>query len=51
MKRFDAYLVLIATAPVRSYFRSVLSIGLIVLHQLVMFFVQPLFEGQTVRIR
>ena len=48
MRRFNVYFVLTTAALVLAYFSSVLSIALIVLHQLVMFFGQPLFKGQRV---
>lgn len=47
-KKLNVYSVLIMAALVLSYFSSVLSIGLIVLHQLVMFIAQPLFKGKPV---
>ena len=43
---FNVYFVLILVALVLSYFNSLLSIGLIVMHQLVMFFGPPIFKGR-----
>jgi len=45
-RRFNVFFVLMSLALVLSYFNRLMSIGLIVLHQLVMFFVQPIFKGQ-----
>jgi len=43
---FNVYSVLILAALAVSYFSSLLSIGLIVLHQLVMFLAAPFFKGR-----
>ncbi len=45
-RRFNVFFVLMMLALVLSYFNSLVSIGLIVVHQLVMFFMQPIFKGQ-----
>ena len=45
-RRFNVFFVLMTLALVLSYFNSLVSIGLIVLYQLVMFFMQPIFKGQ-----
>src|SRR4029077_9136131 len=42
---FNVFLVLILVALALSYFSSLLSIGLIVLHQLVMFFGPAIVKG------
>lgn len=43
---FNVYTFLIFVALVLAYFNSLWSIGLIVLHQLVMFFAVPFFKGR-----
>ena len=45
---FNVDFILILVALMLSYFNSLLSIGLIVFHQLVMFFGPPLFKGRKV---
>lgn len=47
-RTFNVDFALILAALVLSYLNSLLSIGLIVLHQLVMFFGPPMFKGRQV---
>ena len=44
-RMLSVYFVLILVALALSYFSSILSIGLIVLHQMLMFFGPPIFKG------
>jgi uncharacterized membrane protein len=44
----NVYFMLILVALALSYFNSLLSIGLIVMHQLVMFFAPPIFKGRRI---
>jgi uncharacterized membrane protein len=47
-QRFDFYFLLVTGALVVSYFSSIVSIGLIVAYEFLMFFGQPLFKGRAV---
>jgi TMEM175 potassium channel family protein len=45
-RMFNVFLVLVVAALALSYFNSILSIGLIVVHQFLMFFGPPIFKGR-----